>query len=190
MKLIVGLGNPGEKYEGTRHNLGFAVVDAFAARHEFAGWNASEKTKGEICRGAIGKEKIILLKPATFMNLSGQSVAAALSFFKIKPADLIIAHDEMAFPLGTVRLGKNRSSGGHNGVASVIEAVGTAAFTRVRIGISPRNGEPVTLDSYVLKRFPKTEIKTAEQAVIKAAEALDKLIRSGYEAAAQEINSK
>ncbi len=190
MKLIVGLGNPGEKYEGTRHNLGFAIVESFAARHEFAGWSASEKIKGEICRGAIGKEKIILLKPATFMNLSGQAVAAALSFFKLKPADLIVAHDEMAFPLGTVRIGQNRSSGGHNGVASVIEAIGSTDFVRLRIGIGPKNNEPVTLDAYVLKRFPKTEVKDAAMAVTKATEALDKLIQSGYAAATQEINSR
>jgi PTH1 family peptidyl-tRNA hydrolase len=190
MKLVVGLGNPGREYEGTRHNAGFAVIDAFVAGHRFPGWKTVKKVHGFVGRGRVGAEEIILLKPATFMNASGEAVAAALSFFKIKPRDLIVVHDELAFPLGTVRLAANGSAGGHNGLASVIAAVGSESFARLRVGIGPETARKIRLDSYVLQKFGATELARFEAAVADAVEALDKTLSLGLKTAMNAINSK
>ena len=140
MKLIVGLGNPGKKYEKTRHNIGFLVLDRLVQQHrecDFSNWEQSKKFNAEICGGTYKGEKVILVKPLTFMNNSGQAVGMIAQYYKIRPNDLIVAHDEKDIPLGEIRVQKDRGPAGHNGVKSIIEHCGTKNFTRIRIGIAP-----------------------------------------------------
>lgn len=146
MKLIVGLGNPGEKYQETRHNIGQRVVDAL-----------------------VGEEVAArLYKPRSFMNLSGPEVAEQLRFHKINPADLLVIHDELDLPLGEVRLQHGRSSAGHHGVDSIIDELGTNAFWRLRIGIGPRGEVPG--DQFVLERFNKVEEDKLKKVIEEAKE--------------------
>ena len=189
MKLIVGLGNPGPEYADTRHNAGFLVVDAFARRHLLPEWKRERKAMGLITRSKAADEQVILLEPETFMNESGDAVRAALAFFKLEPKDLWLIHDEVAFPLGTVRLAERGSAGGHNGVASVIAALGTEAFLRLRIGVGPKDGRPIRLESYVLERFPDEESEALSKAVIAGTDALDTTLGLGVAAAMQRVNT-
>lgn len=189
MRLIVGLGNPGTEYAGTRHNAGFMTLDGFAERHGFPPFAATKKAKGEVSRGTVGGEAVILLKPATFMNASGEAVAAALSFYKLAPKDLVLVHDELAFPVGTVRIAAKGSGGGHNGVQSVIDALGTEAFARVRVGIGPADARPVTMDAFVLERFRADERVAAVGALVKASAALDRIVEVGVAAATRELHA-
>ena len=145
MKLLVGLGNPGSDYAATRHNMGFQAVDAIVRRFSFHDWK--KDCKGVITRGEIEGEKVVVLKPHTFMNLSGEAVLAAMSFFKIKPADVIVFHDEMALPVGKVKVKTGGSSAGHNGIKNIDSHIGPD-YMRVRIGID-QDRESDTKD-YVL----------------------------------------
>ncbi len=190
MKLIVGLGNPGSEYEQTRHNMGFLVLDAFATTSTLPAWHTERKVHGEISRGVIGTETVLLLKPDTFMNASGAAVAAALSYYKIPTTDLFIVHDEIAFPFGTVRIAGKGSSGGHNGIDSIITALGTELFTRIRVGIGPQDGKTPQLSSFVLNRFSKEEALALHQLVTTAVQTLDKIITLGVAQATQEQNTK
>ncbi len=173
MHLIVGLSNP-PKYDGTRHNFGQAVVSAFVAAHpELHPVNIPD-FEGEAWRGKIGEQEVTAVpRLGTFMNTSGPVVARLLSFFKLTPNDLVLAHDEVALPLGTIRLGKDLSAANHNGVQSVIDALRTQDFVRLRLGIETRADLqiPPTID-YVLQRFTdeeqpilKTTIEHTEQAL-------------------------
>jgi PTH1 family peptidyl-tRNA hydrolase len=190
MKLIVGLGNPGAAYERTRHNTGFLVVDAFAAEHAFPTAKTERKVHGEITRAGVGSETVLVLKPDTFMNASGTAVSAALTYFKIPVSDVIVVHDEIAFPFGTVRVATKGSSGGHNGVDSIIAALGTDLFPRVRVGIGRENGTTPQLSSFVLNRFSKEEATHLNTVISKAVLTLDKIITLGVARAMQEQNTK
>ncbi len=161
MKLLVGLGNPGPEYNATRHNTGFQAVDAIAHRYAFRGWRQS--CKGEIARGIIAREKVIALKPRTFMNLSGESVLAAMSFFKIQPKDVIVFHDELALPVGKVRVKVGGSSAGHNGIKSIDSQIGPD-YMRVRIGVD--QDPTVETKDYVLA-IPSDQDQQALTAIIK-----------------------
>ena len=132
MKLLVGLGNPTSEYAATRHNIGFQAVDEIVRRFSFKDWK--KDCKGVIARGEIDGEKVVILKPHTFMNLSGEAVLAAMSFFKIKPADIIVFHDEMALPVGKVKVKTGGSSAGHNGIKNIDNHIGPD-YMRVRIGV-------------------------------------------------------
>jgi len=163
MMLIAGLGNPGNEYQGTRHNIGFAVVDALAEKF---GISVTKKK----FRSLYGfKSDIMLLKPQTFMNLSGAAVSAALRFFKIPVENLIVIHDDIAFPLGVIRLKTTGRSGGHKGVQSVIDHLQTQDFKRLRIGIGLDKGD-VTLADFVLSRFNGDEKPTVGEVINKAVE--------------------
>lgn len=190
MKLIVGLGNPGTEYTHTRHNMGFLAVDALAAHHAFPAWHTEKKVFGEVCRGMISDLPVLLLKPDTFMNASGTAVAAALSYYKIPVSELCVVHDEVAFPFGTVRIAGSGSSGGHNGIDSIITALGTDRFTRIRVGIGPQDGTTPRLSSFVLQRFSKEEASALKTILTKSVETLDKLITLGVVRAMQEHNTK
>lgn len=137
MKLLVGLGNPGSDYAATRHNMGFQAVDAIVHRFSFHDWK--KDCKGVIARGEIEGEKVVALKPHTFMNLSGEAVLAAMSFFKIKPEDVIVFHDEMALPVGKVKVKTGGSSAGHNGIKNIDSHIGPD-YMRVRIGVDQDRG--------------------------------------------------
>lgn len=153
MKLLVGLGNPGASYARHRHNVGFMAVDAIAAAHGFAPWRA--KFQGQVAEGRLGPERVLLLKPQTYMNLSGDSVRAAMGFFKLEPADLVVFHDELDLAPSRVRIKTGGGTAGHNGLRSLDAHVGPA-FTRVRIGIG-HPGDKRLVSPYVLGDFDKAD---------------------------------
>lgn len=161
--LIAGLGNPGKEYEKTRHNAGFLFVDYFFEKFResfgFSDWKLDKKLKSEISVGKDKSKKIILLKPQTFMNLSGDSIKKALDYFKIDIADLKIIHDDIDLPLGKMKINLGASSAGHNGVQDIIEKLGTKDFTRIRFGIENRGEIKIETDKYVLEKFTTTEEK-------------------------------
>jgi len=137
MKLIIGLGNPGEKYEKTRHNIGFRAVDKFQRNNNFPEFSFPKKFQAEISKGILNNEKIIIAKPQTFMNLSGKAIKALIKNYKLETKNLIIVHDDIDLPLEKIRIVKNRGAGGHRGVESIIQGLGTKNFIRFRFGINP-----------------------------------------------------
>ncbi|WP_102225119.1 aminoacyl-tRNA hydrolase [Acidimangrovimonas sediminis] len=153
MRLFAGLGNPGAKYAGNRHNIGFMALDRIAEDHGFAPWRA--RFQGEVSEGRLGTEKVILLKPATFMNLSGQSVGEALRFYKLTPADLVVFHDELDLAPGKCRVKQGGGHAGHNGLRSIHQHVGEA-YGRVRMGIG-HPGHKDRVAGYVLHDFAKAD---------------------------------
>ena len=153
MILIFGMGNPGEQYQNTRHNAGHSVVDFLAGN---AVWGGEKRLSAVIAEGMIGHKKIIFAKSLNYMNESGAAVAAVACFFKIKPENILVVHDEIDLKLGTWKLQHNRGAGGHHGVESVIKALGTSAFWRLRVGILPEK-KPVDTATFVLKPFLKKE---------------------------------
>ena len=153
MKLIVGLGNPGAKYAGNRHNIGFMAVDRIAEDHGFAPWRKA--FQGMAAEGRLGDEKVVLLKPGTFMNLSGQSVGEAMRFFKLTPADVTVFHDELDLAPGKLRLKQGGGHAGHNGLRSMHDHIGDA-YGRVRLGIG-HPGHKDAVAAYVLHDFTKAD---------------------------------
>ena len=181
--MIVGLGNPGPKYAGTRHNVGFDVVDQLAARwrvdfsvEKFHAWFGSADVFGE---------RVVLLKPTTWMNRSGQSVLAAGRFYKLDLADMIVIADDLALPLGRLRMRRDGSSGGHNGLGDVMERIGSDAWCRLRVGIGEPLGDPAT---YGLRPFGDKETPVIEAAVKSAADAIECWIREGPSEAMNQYN--
>jgi PTH1 family peptidyl-tRNA hydrolase len=183
MKLIVGLGNPGPEYAATRHNVGWRVVDELRADFNLPAW--SKKFKGQFAKGA----DLVLLKPETFMNLSGESVQEALHFYKLDPkTDLIVIHDDLDLPVGTLRLTGGAGPGGHNGVKSIIEKLGLKEFARVRVGIGhPVDRTPV--EDYVLQKFRAEDAELAEDTETKASVAVTTALKDGLPAAMNKFNS-
>ena len=166
MLLIVGLGNPEEKYAGTRHNVGFYFVDKL--KEEFSaqggpatGWEFNKKFKAEISKGKIKDQEIILVKPQTFMNLSGEAVREILGFYKLTPADIIVIHDDLDIVVGKYKIATDSSSAGHNGVQNIIDNLGTQKFKRVRIGVGEEKDGVLAcrLDAhdFVLQKFSGEE---------------------------------
>ena len=153
MKLFVGLGNPGAKYAGNRHNIGFMAVERIGADHGFGPWRRAYQ--GLVCEGRLGIEKVILLKPETFMNLSGQSVQAAMTFYKIHPADLVVFHDELDLAPGKLKVKTGGGHAGHNGLRSISGTIGEA-YVRVRLGIG-HPGHKDAVAAYVLHDFAKVD---------------------------------
>ena len=153
MKLIAGLGNPGGQYENNRHNIGFMAVDVIAADHGFGPWKA--KFQGQISEGRLGSEKVVLLKPETFMNRSGQSIGAAMRFFKLDPADVIVLHDEIDLAPAKVKVKSGGGHAGHNGLRSVHGHIGPD-FVRVRLGVG-HPGHKDAVPGFVLRDFPKAD---------------------------------
>ncbi|MBI4427110.1 MAG: aminoacyl-tRNA hydrolase [Candidatus Magasanikbacteria bacterium] len=169
MKLIVGLGNPGKTYAKTRHNAGFMVLDKLREElkeNNISGWELSKKFNAEVCGCAINGNKIVLAKPMTFMNDSGQAVQLIARFYKLTPADLIVVHDDKDIKLGEIKIQTNRSSAGHNGAQSIIDQIGTQNFTRVRVGIAPENPKKMSdTAKFVLKKFGLFEKKKVDEAI-------------------------
>lgn len=153
MKLFVGLGNPGPKYAGNRHNIGYMALDQIAGDHGFAPWRA--KFQGQVSEGRLGREKVILLKPETFMNLSGQSVGEAMRFYKLSPADVVVFHDELDLAPGKCRVKTGGGHAGHNGLRSIHQHIG-ADYDRVRMGIG-HPGHKDAVARYVLNDFAKAD---------------------------------
>jgi len=192
MKLIVGLGNPGPEYRDTRHNVGFLVADELARRWRLSdAWR--EKFEALHVRTTVADEAVIVAKPLTFMNLSGQAVAGLAGFYKIDPADVLVVTDDVALPLGRLRARPEGSAGGHNGLKSIIQHFGTPAFPRLRVGIG--RGDDVTkgqsrdLADHVLGRFEAGERETVSAAVLRAADAAERFLAEGIERVMSAFNA-
>ncbi len=185
MKLIVGLGNPGKQYEGTRHNMGFMVLDRFA---EMAGVDFDHSQfKGVygICRRPEFGEPVILAKPETFMNLSGEFIRPLMDYFKIPEENLIVVYDDMAIPEGKIRLRPSGSSGAHNGMRNIIQHLGNEDFKRIRIGI----GEPTSTGiDWVLTKPSKESAPLIEEAIDQASKAIRDALLHGFEYAMNHYN--
>lgn len=168
MKLIVGLGNPGKEYEETRHNCGFMVVDELANKLNTE--INQNKFKGLYTKVKYHGEDVILLKPQTYMNLSGESVIAAMNFFKLDKEDIIVIYDDLDMPVGKLRLRKTGSAGGHNGIKNIIAHLSSQDFKRIRVGIDRHKYMKVV--DYVLSRFAKEETEAINQGIDKASDAV------------------
>ncbi len=187
MKVVVGLGNPGRKYERTRHNAGFLAVDALARSLRFD--LSGEKYHALVGKARIGGQDTLLAKPQTFMNESGRSVGAILRYTTATTADLIVVHDELDLPLGSVRIKIGGGHGGHNGLRSIVDHVGSSEFVRIRVGIGrPPAGRDAA--DYVLSPFLPAEKEAAEKAVERAAEAVTAIIVEGPDRAMTGFNRK
>ena len=187
MKIIAGLGNPGVRYQWSRHNVGFQVVDQLAATHHIS-FN-QKRFKSLYGAGWIDFQRIILVKPLTFMNLSGEAVGKALDFFKVGMEDLIIAHDDLDLPFGTVRIRRRGGDGGHQGLRSIIERVGGNDFPRVKVGIG-RPPASVEAADYVLAPFEEAEIADLNEVLKRASEALTVMLLEGIDAALKRFHKK
>jgi peptidyl-tRNA hydrolase, PTH1 family len=155
--LLVGLGNPGKEYEGTRHNIGFVCLDAFAKAHEFDTWTDKKDLKCQLTSKTLGETRVILCKPTTFMNLSGEAVQKAVHFYKIEPDKIGAVHDELDIPFGQIRMRQGGSDAGHNGIKSLIQHIG-ADFSRIRIGIGGSKPEQMEGADFVLAKFRTDEV--------------------------------
>ncbi len=184
MKLVVGLGNPGPRYEGTRHNVGYRVIDELARRWQVEVERA--QFQGLVGQWRKGSQRVLLLKPATFMNRSGQSVAQAVGFYKLSLADLLIVVDDMALPLGRLRIRKQGSAGGHNGLEDIITRLGGDEFCRLRIGIEQVGGERMV--GHVLSPFRPKEREEIEAAIVRAADAVQCWLDAGPNEAMNRYN--
>jgi len=186
MKLIVGLGNPGSRYVGTRHNVGYEVIAELARRHSAGAPRG--KFQAEVAEGTIADEKVLLMCPLTFMNLSGQSVQPARDFYKIENNDLLVACDDFALPVGKIRLRAQGSSGGQRGLEDIIRRLGTDDFPRLRIGIGPLP-EGWDAANFVLGKFSKEDAALMPEIVKRAADAVAAWIRDGLSQAMNEYNA-
>jgi PTH1 family peptidyl-tRNA hydrolase len=184
MKLIVGLGNPGTEYAGTRHNVGFEVIDELAKRHHLAVTKRSFRSL--VGEGQIGGQRTLLAKPQTYMNVSGEAVAAIARFYKIAPADIIVLLDDVALPPGRLRLRYKGSAGGHNGLDNILTLLHTQEVPRIRLGVGA--ARPGDMRNYVLSRFRGEEIETIRQAIERAADAVECALAEGFETAMNRFN--
>lgn len=186
--LVVGLGNPGPRYARTRHNIGFMVVDELARRH---GLRFSKgQGNSEVARGSIEGNQIILTKPQTFMNNSGMAVGSVSRFYRVPIERILVVYDELALPLGTIRIREKGSSAGHNGVKSLISHLGTQGFPRIRVGVDqPPQGRHGQID-WVLSRFSADEQKVVDGVISRAADAVEAILTDGIERAMNFYNTR
>lgn len=193
LRLIVGLGNPGSKYAHTRHNVGFDVVEALARRWQMP-LSSQRKFQGDFGEGmAIAGQKIALLKPTTFMNRSGQAVRAVVDWYKWPPESVLVIYDDMALPLGRLRVRPSGSAGGHNGMKSIIAHLGTQEFPRVRVGIGSTQkigDRDRAVVNHVLGKFAPEEKPLVETSLEWAVEAVEMLLRKGTEATMSAYNGR
>ncbi len=187
LKLIVGLGNPGAEYARTRHNAGFWLVDELARRHGGT-FRHEGKHQGELARVSLGGEDVWLLKPMTFMNRSGGPVSSVLGFYKIAPAQMLVAHDEIDLPSGTVRLKEAGGHGGHNGLRDIIAAQGDG-FWRLRIGVGHPGSSKEVVD-FVLTHAGKDEQRLIDETILAGADAIEEALRSGAQIAMNKLHTR
>ncbi len=185
MRLIIGLGNPGTQYEHTRHNVGFRVVDMLAANY---GWKWERRKRVMIASGNIGSEKVILVKPLTYMNNSGEVVGDLVHWHKVQPEDILVIYDELDLPVGKMRLRAKGSAGGHNGLDNIVHHLHTNQFPRLRIGIGRPVNHRMEIVDYVLGLPSADERIALEIGEKRAAEAIPLIIQQGLEAAMNSIN--
>ena len=185
MFIIAGLGNPDEKYQGTRHNVGFDVVDRLAEKYQIA--VDTKKHRALIGKGVIEGQKVLLVKPQTYMNLSGESIRDIADFYKIPAENIIIIYDDISLDVGQLRIRKKGSAGGHNGIKNIIAHLGTQEFPRIKVGVGDKPPR-MDLADYVLSRFSKEDREKMEQAFKDAAEAVEVMIAEGPDAAMNQFN--
>jgi len=186
VKLIVGLGNPGSEYRETRHNIGFLVIDELARR-----WNTDrsrEQFEALIVKTSAEGQQVMLVKPLTFMNLSGHAVSNLAGYYKVEPADVFAITDDVALPLGRLRARREGGAGGHNGLKSLIAQLGTEGFPRLRVGVGRGDGRRDLAD-HVLGRFEANERETVVAAVLRAADATEMFLRDGVERVMNAFNA-
>lgn len=187
MYLIAGLGNPTKEYDKTRHNAGFSVIDVLADRYRI---DVSEKKHKALCgRGIIEGQKVLLLKPQTFMNLSGESIRAAADYYKIAPEEMVVIYDDISLEPGQLRIRLKGSAGGHNGIKNIIANLGTQDFPRIKVGVGAKPPR-MDLADYVLSRFGAGEQKLMDEAFGEAAEAAVMMMTDGAERAMNHFNAK
>ncbi|MBY4208230.1 aminoacyl-tRNA hydrolase [Rhodococcus fascians] len=186
--LIVGLGNPGPQYEKTRHNVGFMVADALAGRVG-SSFSSHKKSNSDIVQARLDGRSVVVAKPRTFMNLSGQPVAALARFFSVDPANIVVVHDELDIDFGALRLKLGGGEGGHNGLRSISQHLGTKDYLRVRVGVGrpPGRMDPA---SFVLKPFSTPERKDLGVVIEEAADAAELLLKVGLEAAQNRVHPR
>ena len=171
MKIIVGLGNPGKKYENTRHNVGFLALDKISEKMKAQSekpieFRLEKKFNAEVVKFKMGKEEILLVKPQTFMNLSGEAVKKTVDFYKVNQAsDLIVVHDDIDLPVGSTRIRFKGSSAGHKGLQSIIDSLATESFMRVRLGVGRPENENIKVEDWVLQKLSREELKVIEGAI-------------------------
>ncbi|MFW6049882.1 MAG: aminoacyl-tRNA hydrolase [Myxococcota bacterium] len=187
MHLVAGLGNPGSKYAMNRHNVGFMVVDRLAERSRAGAFR--DKFKGKLAKGRLGDTQVVLLKPMTYMNLSGESVAPAMKFFKVRLDRLVVVHDELDLPFGVLRIKEGGGTAGHNGLRSIVKHCGGGGFARLRMGIGrPSGKQPV--EAWVLSDFDVSERAELDELLDRAAEALEVLLVEGVRAAMNRFHAR
>jgi len=183
MFLIVGLGNPGKEYDGTRHNIGFAAIDYIADKYNIE--LNRVKFKGVFGEGFIDNKKVILLKPTTYMNLSGESIREVINFYKISNEEIIVLYDDISLEVGRLRIREKGSHGGHNGIKSIIANLGTDVFPRVKIGVGAPKGNLV---SHVLGKFDNEEVEILKETIKASSEATSIIIKSDVKSAMNKLN--
>jgi len=192
MILFVGLGNPGKEYEKARHNAGFLAIEALRERLKFGTFRNEAKFKAEISRGEFNGKKVILMRPQTFMNLSGEAVQAVKSYYKINPEDVWVVHDDIDLPLGTLRIRTEGSAGTHNGMKSLVQTLSTESFPRFRLGIESRGviaPAEQDLTHFVLESFRNEEFPEFERLVERFTEAAVLALKKGLPEAMQQFSA-
>ena len=184
--LVVGLGNPGEKYENTRHNVGFLTVDELAERARVPVQKLKHRALTNTLE--VGSVKVLLMKPVTYMNLSGEAVGEAARFYKLPPERVLVISDDVSLPVGKLRIRKGGSAGGHNGLKSIIQHLGTDQFPRIKVGVGQKPHPACDMADWVLGKFQGEDKKAVEAAVKRAADAVECLIKRGPEEAMNRYN--
>lgn len=188
MFIIAGLGNPGPEYEGTRHNAGFDVIDRLADRYNIS---VEERKHRAYCgKGIIAGQKVILLKPQTYMNLSGESIRSALEYYKVdETQEFLVIFDDVSLDVGQIRIRKKGSAGGHNGIKNIIAQTGTTEFQRIKIGVGEKP-KKYDLADYVLGHFSKAELEQMEEGYDRAVKAVERIVNGQIDEAMNEYNKK
>ena len=187
MYLIAGLGNPGEKYEGTRHNVGFAVIDELEAKHHIP--VQSKEHKALVGRGIIGGEKVLLVKPQTFMNLSGDAIAEIAAYYKSPAEEVLVIFDDISLPVGQLRLRQKGSAGGHNGIKSIIARLGSENFPRIKVGVGDKPAQ-MDLADHVLGHVHGEEKSAIADGILGASKAVEVFLTDGMSEAMNRYNKK
>jgi peptidyl-tRNA hydrolase, PTH1 family len=183
--LVAGLGNPGRQYQNTRHNVGFRVIDLLAQRHRID--VSSTEKRAFVGYGRVEETSVLLAKPITFMNLSGECIAPLAKMANLKPEDVVVLSDEMDLPLGRLRIRRGGSAGGHNGLKSLIQHLGSDAFVRIRIGVGRPGSDAGSID-HVLGKFQRDELELVDDVLQRAADAVECILREGLEPAMNRYN--
>lgn len=191
MTLIIGLGNPGKKFANTRHNVGFQFLDCLYNLGNFSCWEEKKRLQSLIAKGVLFDKSVILAKPQTFMNNSGKAVLKLSKFYKIRPSNIWVIHDDIDLPLGSLKIVKNRGSAGHNGVESIIKTLKSKNFVRFRIGIKPKNfSKKINKKDFVLENFKLSEKKVLEKLKKDFGKAVEIALKKNIDKAMNDFNRK